>query len=291
MKRMLTGLLALLLVLAAAPIASAQTSFKFWTQVRDELGQPITTGVTCAVYNAGLDTRPTIYADASVATTKVNPVTGDSSGVCEWYATASTAVDLVVWTKRGRARHDNFTVFDHSVIVDKQSTAKLVRIPFTNSAGALTNTGVTIPKGALVSDVFIEVVTAVAAAHISIGLSPSEGGDAGGFCGGYATKVGTSNTGRHINKAGWVACHGVITLNSAPVSTWIDAYYSGFHSGIHLSRGAVGSTSTAANTAHAGSYIRFPYVGDGTIKTVVYVTNNKAVSGHFYIRYTEGGND
>ena len=287
MKKVLAGVLAGLLLLATVPApVPAQNAFYFWTQVRDELGAPIASGVTCQVYSAGGDTPATIYSDIALTTVKANPFTASATGECSWYASASTAVDLLVWNKRGRARHDNFSINDHSTIINKQVPQKVVRIPFATSS-TLVSTGVTIPKGAAVRDVLIEVTVAATGAHIAIGTLPSEtGGDSGGFCSGGLVRVGDTPTfGKSIESTGWHKCHAVLITGSG-VASAIGFVYGAFHSGAYISRGGIGGA-----TSHAGSYVRFPYVGDGVAKTVSYMTTPHTVAGHFYLIFDELGND
>ena len=291
-KLFAAGLLALCALIAADP-AFAQSSTYFSAQVRDELGRPITSGVTCQVYTAGGDTAATIYSNTT-GTVKGNPFTADSTGQCAWYAAATTAVDLIVWHKRGRARFDAFSIYDHSIIMNIQGVTKVGRVAFSNSSGNKVQTSLTIPKGAAVRDVLIEVTVAVADAHIAIGIDAGEtGGDDDGFCAGGTTKAGDAPTfGKSLESTGWHKCHAVL-ITAATTGSNIGFYYAAFHSGALISRGRIG-TDTYTGTSvlpHAGSYYRFPFVGDGTAKTVVYTTNNKTVAGHFYIIWNELGND
>lgn len=295
MKKLFAGMLAAAAVLALAVLpAAAQSSTYFWAQVRDELGRPIASGVSCQVYTAGGDTPATIYSD-TVGTVKANPFSGDSNGQCLWYASATTAVDLIAWHKNGRARFDAFSVYDHSIILNRQGIKKVGRVAFSNSAGNKVQTSLTIPKGASVRDVLIEVTVAVADAHIAIGIDAGEtGGDDDGFCGGGLAKVGGSATlGKSLESTGWHKCHAVLHTVATNIGG-LDFFYAAYHSGALISRGAIGTathTASGSTEAHAGSYIRFPWVGDGVAKTVVYTTNNKTVAGHFYIIFDEYAND
>lgn len=295
-KRLFSGLLFMALLLAAVPAAFAQTPYYFWLQARDELGRPITSGVSCQVYTAGGDTASTIYTSRLLTTAASNPLTGDSRGQCSWWMSASDAVDVIVWTKRGRARFDSFSVNDHSVIVGQQASVKAVRVPFSRSATKYTNTGVTIPKGAVLRDVLIEVTSVGSGSngkHIAIGISPAEtGGVANGFCAQGVNRVGDTLTGgRELNSLGWKACHAVLATSpfaSASKGNQ-DAMVGAFHSGTLISRGAIGSTTQA--TAHAGSYFRYPFIGNGVAKTVIYATSPHDVAGNFYLIFDELGND
>lgn len=268
----------------------------WWFQLRDELGQPIPTTVpaTCAVYTAGGDTLATIYTGPTLTTTASNPLTAAALGSgqgnhCSFYtANTVTSVDVIAWTKRARARLSGYTANasqGHVIMLDRQMTTKIMKVPFTNSAGNKTITTFQIPKGAAVKDVLIEVITAVADAHIAIGINAGEtGGNDSGFCSGSLTTVGAGLLGRSLESAGWHGCHAVVQTTGLVQA--LDFVIVALHSGSLISRGAVGSTTT-----HAGSYIRFPFVGNGVAKTVVYTTNNKAVTGNFYLLMDEFGND
>lgn len=275
----------------------------WWFQLRDELGLPIPTTVpaTCAVYTAGGDTLATIYSEATLTTTQTNPITAAAlfSGQgnhCSFYtANTVTSVDVIAWTKRSRARLSGYTANasqGHIIVMDRQMTTKILKVPFTNSAGNKTQTTFQIPKGAAVRDVLIEVITAVVDAHIAIGIDAGEaGGNDAGFCGTGTTKVGDTVFGKSLESTGWHKCHAVL-VTGATTGANLDFFYAAFHSGALISRGRVGSdTLSPTVNAHAGSYVRFPYVGNGVAKTVVYTTNNKAVTGNFYLLVEEFGND
>jgi hypothetical protein len=164
-----------------------------------------------------------------------------------------------------------------------------MKVPFTNSAGNKTVTTFQIPKGAAVQDVLIEVITAATDAHIAIGINAAEtGGNDAGFCSGSTTLVGSGALGKSLEFAGWHRCHAVLKISGLSTAI-VDYVITAFHSGALMSRGSVGSDSSAV--AHAGSYIRFPFVGNGVAKTVVYTTNNKTVTGNFYLLMNEFGND
>ena len=64
--------------------------------------------------------------------------------------------------------------------------------------------------------------------------------------------------------------------------TELDVYNAAFHSGVYLSRGAVG-----AATGHAGSYIKYPYISN-TARNVSYMVKGTA-AGFFYLLMQELG--
>ncbi|HAM57303.1 MAG TPA: hypothetical protein DCQ64_18600 [Candidatus Rokubacteria bacterium] len=291
LKRLLTAILTIALLAVWVPTGHAQSSFYFWAQVVDELGQPITSGVTCQVYTAGGDTASTIYGTATVNAVKANPFSASSTGVCSWYMTASTAVDLIVWHKRGRARMDAFSVNTHRVVLPQQGVTKVVRQAFTKNTSETST--FSIPKGAIVRDVFIELNGGSSnSAWIQIGtLSTEAAGDANGFCGSGVTKVGDSAGGRSLNgEATWLGCHAVVASAAAAVSSYMDFKYSAFHDGALLARGNIGQDTTVAQ-AHAGSYLRRAYVNNLANRTISYTTSNDNVYGHFYLIYEETSND
>ena len=284
------GLLALL-ILAVPAVASAQ-GFYFWAQVRDEMGNPITATSSCNVYTAGSNSPAQTYTSATLATGQGQPFDTDSLGRCTWYSAASTAVDLTVWNKLGRTTIASITQGDHSVVLDRQGSRKIIRIPFNglSDGGSRTDTGIDIPAGMAVHDVLIEVTQGAHRAHIAVGISSGQtGGDDDGFCAGSTTIVGDAATkGKSISDAGWSRCHA--TMGTLTAGVGFDFYFTGFHSGALLSRGSIGNNTHTASSAilpHAGSYIRFPFIGNGTAKRVVYTVGGTAasttVSGHIYL--------
>ncbi len=318
MKRFKKLSLALALVMGAMGLLPALSAFAqplsggavYWFgQLRDERMQPIptTTPGTCAVYTAGTDTLATVFTDATLATAKTNPVVAGAAGTStgqsfEFFLPSTTAtVDIVCWTKRARSRVTAYSAAQsaaHFLVLDQQMTTKIIKVPYSNvtSAGNKIQTGVQIPKGAAVRDVLIEILTGALSAHLAIGIDAGEvGGNDAGFCGFFSTTIvgiagaalgSTGGVGVQANAATWMHCHAVLTQSTANL---MDVIITGFHSGALMSRGAIG-----AQAVHAGSYFRFPFIGNGVAKTLVYTTGPQAgvaATGNFYIIYEELGND
>jgi len=281
MTRLRTILAAMLLGVLCWPLAAvAQPApgLAYWFfQIKDERDQAVTASAAkCQVYTASTRTNATIYSDRALATAITQPFAADSSGICSWYMSTSTALDVNVWTNRGRGFFAGMTVNDHVARIGLQGSDKIVRLPFSTDA-ALVNTGFTIPVGAIVRDVLIEVTTASTTGHLTIGLLT---GNTAGFCGGGVTVVGDTPTfGKSLEYAGWHQCHAVLT---AATVGWLDRYISAFHSGVYLSRGAIGGTLT-----HAGSYIKYPYIANAAAN-VSYMTKG-TVAGFFYLLMSELG--
>lgn len=281
------ALAALLLVGLVPTLGSAQSTYNFRLQIMDETGNPITSGIRCFVYDSGTDTRATLYSDTS-GTALSNPVTGSSAGECSWYSTASTAVDVVAFytTKGAKARRNGVTIYDHRLVMVTQAGAKSVKLPFVTSNNE-TSTGFTIPKGAVLREVVIENNAAVTGGHIAVGIYSGEtGGDPDGFCGGGASLAGGSPTfGRDLNTTGMLGCHAVIVTATKLVSP--NFYLGAFHVGVLLARGSVGNDDAGA-AGHAGNYFRYPFIGNGVAKTVVYTTNAyTGAHGHIHLLFDE----
>jgi hypothetical protein len=297
MTKILTGLLALLFV--ALPLVPAVVSAQpvpgvtfWWFQLRDERNQPLTAAATCAVYTAGTDTLATVYTTQQLTTAASNPITGaalfNSPGnSCAFYTARSvTSVDVVAWSKRARSRVSGMTPTGSggkTLILDEQMTSKIIKIPLTPAASSVgtsyVNTGVTIPKGFAVRDAFIEVTTVgTAGAHVVAGILEN---DPKGFCAAGIARVADSTTGGiTMANAGWLRCGATFV---ADITQNLDAYAASFHSGHLLSYGAIGAVSV-----HAGTYFQFPFVGDGTNKTVVYhmgSANNKNCNANCGVGY------
>jgi hypothetical protein len=336
MKTILTGLLALaLLALPLAPAiqthsvsmrvaeVSAQplgNAMFWWFQLRDERNQALTdTSARCFVYTAGTDTLATIYTDQTLATAAANPVIaaalGSSVGQsCAFFtATSVTSVDVIAWSKRGRSRISGYTPAGsagHFLVLSQQMNSRLIQVPFAGNVApsvgtSYVNTGVTIPKGFLIRDVLVQVTTAGAAgSHLTVGILE---GNPGGLCASGVTKVqdnaGASAGGKALPAAGWSHC-GAYTQSTVaanlPSGVAADFFYTAFHSGQLISRGSIGNNTAGviAGAQHAGSYYRFPFVGDGVVKTLSYHVGTanggnplSTVAGYFYIIGNEVGND
>ena len=167
----------------------------------------LTSGVLTFVYQAGTKTLATLYADAS-HTSLSNPIsraTFATNGIIKFYTTEGS-VDLVVAHSDGTvAKFEGLTPQAHRVAIDQSNADKVLVIPFT--ADALErDSGIDIPKNALITDVMLEVVTGQVSKTLSVGLATSEtnGDDDGllagvdisatGFKRGVAVTVGGSET-------------------------------------------------------------------------------------------------
>lgn len=307
-KRMLTGLLALALL--AVPLAPALKTgdnplpirlstvaaqplgngMFWWFQLRDERNQPVTDAARCFVYTAGGDTLATIYTDATLATAASNPITAatlfNSTGQsCAFYTALSvTSVDVIAWTKRARSRFSGYTPAGsagHVLILNQQMNTKIIQIPYAAgpaTLGSYMATGVTIPKGFAIKDILVQVTNAGSGnnTHLVAGIYETH---AAGLLSFGSQKVGdmrgntVNGQGVNVSTLGWFAATGQVTTWNAILTPLgvLDHVFTSFHTGSLISRGAVGNNlAVAATPGHAGSYFRFPFIGDGTNKTVVY---------------------
>lgn len=202
-------------------VAHAQSaSQRFWVQVTgaDDPGAPVTNRTLCRVVNSGANTEPTIYTDGQLGTAASNPLTANTTtGECEWYmGSGTTAVDLWVYVQAGpyagaavrmsNVRRDNI----HKVLVSRPMTGMARVTTVTTATGSVNRQALseTLPAGALVRDVVVETVTAVANSTMNVGLvNGGFGADilfcsaastgAAGFvnCSTTATLVTVNNTG------------------------------------------------------------------------------------------------
>ena len=186
MKRILTLILAVAFAWAlAAPVDAAYYFF----QVRDEQGRAVTSGFKAQIYTVASRTQDALFSDVTYSTLKTNPVNPDANGVVT-FATSASTVDVLVYADSGNARGAVARVValtdkDHTIILDTQKTEKQLRFYFDAdvSRGAAVDTGIDLPKGAVVEDVWIEVATGFALSSVSVGLLSTEAsGDTDGFC-------------------------------------------------------------------------------------------------------------
>ena len=180
MKRWMVGLLALF-VLAAMPVgADAQTGARFWVQVRGDNGLPITDATLCRVRTAGARTEPSIYTSGTLGTAATNPLTANTTtGEVEWYMEGTTAsVDLDCYVVTGDYRGSKGTLSSltrsstHVMSIPKAMGHKIFVVPTTTTATSVLQTAAAVlPAGSIVTDAFVEIVTAVGSAStISFGM-------------------------------------------------------------------------------------------------------------------------
>src|SRR2546422_15944 len=271
-SRILLSLLAaLLLVLPVAPVFAQQPSpgpvpgvTYWWFQLRDERGQPVTAAGLCFVYTAGGDTLATIYTDQNLSTTATNPVTAaplfqSTGNGCSFYTpSTTTSVDVVAWTKRARSRISGYTPAGsaaHVLVVDQQMTAKIIQVPMTaqapSSGISYVNSGVTIPKGFVVRDVFYQITNVGAGnnVHFTAGILEKT---RGGFCArGTSRAQDQPPGGVQMSPLGWTGCSPQIT--TAGLQAPQDYVIAGFHVGQLLGGGY--PPGRGATATHAGFYI------------------------------------
>jgi hypothetical protein len=187
----------LVIALLGAPWVEAAPN-RFWLQLRGDDDSVITAG-RCRILTATLNTEPTIYTDFTLSTAKLNPPTTDSNGVCDWWMPDTvTAVDVIAYVDSGayfgsRIRIKNVTPTGTKLVrVPRQHGLKVAMFQFSTNLSA-TNTAVTIPVGALITEAIVEKThaTATGAGGVSVQL---QGGGASAICSniGHAS-VGPAN--------------------------------------------------------------------------------------------------
>ena len=136
-------------------------------------------------------------------------------------------------------------------------------IPFTNSAGSESDTGIDLPADMVVADIFVDVSTAVASSTIDVGLLSTEsGGDADGFADG-------------VSCASAVKVRPGVTVTSGSNEDYFSA----------STRGALLADFTAGTDAatDVGTYAEKPHRCDGTAKSISYTTSSHAVAGTIWL--------
>jgi len=137
-----------------------------------------------------------------------------------------------------------------------------IGIPFAKSTGEK-DTGVDLPEGAIVRDVFIEVTTAVESGTIDVGLLYAEdtnGGDADGFLDAESCAV-----------TGFVK-HNNVALTSAAATLTLGAYL----------KEADIADATASAGAQTYRVPNYHVVGEGQV-SVSYTTSEHAIAGVIWI--------
>ena len=133
-----------------------------------------------------------------------------------------------------------------------------VKIPFIKKTAEYT-TGVVLPTGIRVNDVWVYVVTN-ASATIDIGLLSSASGDADGFI-----------DGEDLTNAGWVA-HNLVDATTG-----------------NITLGVLLDEIQIKDAASVYTPIKTPYVVGATAQKVTYTTSDATVTGNFYVVVSSPG--
>ena len=285
MKRILTLIFALAFVWALA--APADAGYYFF-QVRDEQGRSITSGFKCQIYTVASRTQDALFTDVNYGTAKTNPVNPDSNGVCT-FATSASTVDVLVYADSGNARGAVARVValtdkDHTVILDTQKNEKQLRFYFDAdvSRGAAVDTGIDLPIGAVVSDVWVEIATGFALSSVSVGLLSTEAsGDTDGFC--VSQGIDQSwGLAPGLPDPAFFRCEASRTTKTAVegLGGAEGFHYSSNTRGVLLASFARGQQSVPAAysvlRASAGFYKEYThFVRPGAATSIVYMTNDR----------------
>jgi len=285
MKRILTLIFAV--AFAWALTAPADAGYYFF-QVRDEQGRSVTSGFKCHVYTLASRTQDAVFTDTNYGTAKTNPVNPDSNGVCT-FATSASTVDVLVYADSGNARGAvarvvGLTDKDHTVILDTQKTEKQIRFYFDAniSRGAETDTGIDLPLGAVVYDVWVEVATGFALSSVSVGLLSTEAsGVTNGFCNSQGIDQ-TWGTAANLPDPAFFRCEASRTTRPA-VEGMLGSegfIYSSNTRGRLLASFVRGQTTfplaPLVTVTSQGRYTEFPHlVRPGAAGSIVYQTNDR----------------
>ncbi len=274
-------LFAALCLLLALPAVRADATY-YWFQVKDQNLQPITSGFTCHVITTASITHDTLFTDNAYGTQKTNPVNPNSQGVCS-FATNATTVDVSVWGTAGKAKGatgkaDDATETDHVIVINTNAPTKHLRLFWDRgiSKGAEVNTGVDLPVGAVVDDVWIEVATGTARASVSVGLlSTDASGDADGFCASVRADLAVA-PGQFFRCA---ASRTAFTNVGMQTKYGDNAFYwSSSTRGVYLGAWAKGADGGYAWASY-GISAEFPYtIPQETARRITYTTND--IGGH-----------
>lgn len=159
LRSILAGLLALALVFAPGP-AWAQLSYYFWWDAVDERAQPYTgQNVQCSVWRPNIHGAAVLHSGASLAgySASRDPLWSDATGKLHFWSSSSEPVDINCWyTYGGSGFSGRMRTTDHRIVLPRQGT-QIVRFAVNNAAATYqTDSGVTLPQGAVVRDVVIQ---------------------------------------------------------------------------------------------------------------------------------------
>lgn len=297
MKRFVAITAAALLLVALA-FTPAQAAW-YYFQVQDEQGRPITSGFVAQVYTTvSSSAADAIFGNPGMTTVKTNPINPDSNGVVT-FATNAGTVDVVIWGQTGNAqgavaRVKGITDREHRVTLNTQNEEKHLRFFWDRaiSKGAEVSTGIQLPVGAMVTDVWVEVATGGVfggrrPTSVSVGLLSTEAsGDTDGFCSGQAAEK--SFQGGYTKYFRCAASMSrTVALEGLQGNDTV--YYSSNTRGALLASFNMGQRTPDYGIVSKGFYVEYPHVvQEGAANTIVYQTTDViGAAGYIHIFYKE----
>lgn len=199
-------------------LAFAQGGPKHIFNVVGDNGDPITSG-RCRFLTAGTNTNLTLYTTRTLATTKTNPVTVDTTtGTCEAYLPDATdTIDVIVYVDGGSykgsgVRADAVSRTSRKNLVVSHAGLKRLAVPFSLTASASTTSSTyTLPAGARVTHAIVETTSLVAASTANIALA----GIQGSLCSATSTAaVGFAACNLDGNAGTVVSANAAVTYNT-----------------------------------------------------------------------------
>lgn len=171
-KSVIAALLAAALLAATPGVGLAQTYF--WFTAEDELGRPYTgQNVQCSVFRPNQHAAVTLHSSAALGVLGQVPIWSDVNGRLHFYSTSQDDVDVSCWyTYGGSGFAGRLSRFDHRIFIPRQGT-QIVRFAVNSTAATYqSDSGVTLPAGALVRDVIIQNLNpkALGTYHLAVGF-------------------------------------------------------------------------------------------------------------------------
>lgn len=257
----------------AAQVKSGAGAYYYFFQAVNENDEPFTTegAVRCTLYNRGVDSSSNPYVAHTTNQLANNgaytlPLASNGNGIIHWYSTLNTPVNVKCFTQYGDYAYRNgLAINTHKMRIDTSGAYKIVRFPYVTSAG-VTDTGITLPAGALVTDVAVEVVTGLYAptdVHIDVGFN---GNHTVATRNALVSRLRINNPGFQFVHAGSVA--GGAAANSIAAN--------------HLGAAISHTTALGANGTLTVPKAYLVHVNSGL--NLTYDTSNVAgIGGHVYI--------
>jgi len=298
--RVVAALLTLGLAVAAPGQSIAQPGYYYWFGVEDEAGRPLVHAgsVRCTPYLVGTGTPAVVHRNAAAtetfdpASTHAGQLISDERGVVHFYgggdyytydvkcyAQSGGSGSLTGFTRRGTKR----------MVMNVSGPLLVSRFPFSICGAGPCASSITLPLGATIQDIQVEIATAVDGAHLNVGL----GGPTGTLSNSLIHQLAISTTNVRVLRP-----HVVLgpAYSGQSQSTAI-AHVSGSHRGALLAMVTLGSTGEPGITAvpfaecsgglfgcHSGSYMeRTHVVHQAAGVTPVFETSNVPIGGHVYI--------
>ena len=248
---------------------SAKSVRQFQVQFLDEFERPITTITSITVFNAGLGTSPTIYADRGALLTMTNPITSSSTN-----STFLPTLGLVTWFQTEPDYKITVTDGTKTLTVDNRNEGNTQFAWYDNYIGTAASLSVSDNQSITVGTDSDMVLSWVNASNFMSWIPAADGS---------AFNLGTSGTGANVDFNWFVGTALGIKGDEGAATLIIDGLTTSINASSNFNTNINTGTSTGAVTIGSST------AGAITVDSTSTVTMNS--DGAFAITTSDGSAD